>query len=541
MAQINANTRQTIWLSWCALVAAIVLGICTSRLLTQPIAALKLVAQDIAAGHLEQQVEPSGIRELDEVGHSFNCMATQLQESFAKLAYTAAHDALTGLPNRATFRQLLNEAIEQRHLRAKSASNPAQPILFAVLFLDLDDFKLINDSLGHLAGDQMLIETANRLRGCIQAHGHVARFGGDEFVILLDTLRRPSDVEEIVEEILSTVRKPFLLDDNMTVVSTSIGIAFSSSYATDADSMLRNADIALYRAKANGKAIYEVFEDEMHVEVMERLQLETDLRHALEQNALAVHYEPIVDASTLDIVSVEALLRWHHPKLGLVPPAKFIPIAKETGLIIPMGWWVLRTACQQARQWQQQFRNSSITVSVNLSSRQFFHPDLFRQVSQILRETGLRPQSLKLEITESLLIGERSTMLARLMQLKALGVQLSLDDFGTGFSALSYLHQFPLDTLKIDRSFVQQIFTDKQCQAIVESIVTMAHKLGMDVIAEGVETQEALAYLRDFAHCEQIQGFIISSALTSEEITDRIRRQLTVTPFPIEHSCYNAA
>lgn len=533
MAQINANTRQTIWLSAGALVAAIILGYFTSRFITHPIAALKVVAQRIAAGHLEQQVAPNAIRELDAVGQSFNRMAVQLQDSFTKLAYTASHDALTGLPNRATFQRLLTEAIVHRHLQTQSSAISTHPALLAVLFLDLDYFKVLNDSLGHWAGDQVLIETANRLRTCIQNHGHVARLGGDEFVILLDQLVQPSDVEAIVKQLLSVIQKPFVLNDTSAIISTSIGVAFSSNYITDADSMLRNADIALYRAKANGKAVYEVFDDEMHVEVMERLQLETDLRRALEaingeQNELAVYYQPIIDTNTLVIVGVEALLRWQHPKLGMIQPTKFIPIAEETGLLIPLGWWVLRTACRQMQEWRQLFPGTLRLVNVNLSSRQFLHPALFYQVSQILHETGLPPQALKLEITESLLSGDRITMQARLAQLKALGIQLSLDDFGTGFSSLSYLQHYPLDTLKIDRSFVQQILSNERCRAIVESVIAMAHKLGIDVVAEGVETQETLDYLRDVAHCEQIQGFLISSAVSAAEIECQISKQRTM-------------
>jgi EAL domain-containing protein (putative c-di-GMP-specific phosphodiesterase class I) len=271
----------------------------------------------------------------------------------------------------------------------------------------------------------------------------------------------------------------------------------------------------------------------MHREVSERLQLETDLRQALEQEQLAVYYQPIVDASTLTLVGVEALTRWRHPKLGMVPPSKFIPIAEETGLIIPQGWWVLRTACQQMQQWREQFNDQTLVVNVNLSTRQFLHPELLTQVRQILQETRLPPGALKLELTESLLISDRSTMIARLLQLKALGVGLSLDDFGTGYSSLSYLHHFPLDTLKIDRSFIQQILTDSQCRAVVESIVTMAHKLGMDVVAEGVETEDALSYLRDTACCEQIQGFLISAAVPPVEISQRLAKQTKTMASPI--------
>ena len=532
MAQINANTQQTIWLSIGALLITLVIGFFTARAITRRVAALEVAAQQIAAGQLTEQVAPSGIRELDAVGHSFNSMAAQLRDSFARLEYSATHDALTGLPNRAAFQRLLTETVahyqESTHAAAQEAATR-----FAVLFLDLDYFKLLNDSLGHLAGDQVLVKIAGRLQSCIEGHGHVARFGGDEFVILIDPIAQPCDIEPIVEGILSAVRQPIMLAENTAFVSTSIGIVFSSSYVADADGILRNADTALYRAKANGKAVYEVFDDEMHREVSERLQLETDLRQALEQEQLAVYYQPIVDANTLTLVGVEALTRWRHPKLGMVPPSKFIPIAEETGLIIPLGWWVLRTACQQMQQWREQFNDQTLVVNVNLSTRQFLHPELLTQVRQILQETRLPPGALKLELTESLLISDRSTMIARLLQLKALGVGLSLDDFGTGYSSLSYLHHFPLDTLKIDRSFIQQILTDSQCRAVVESIVTMAHKLGMDVVAEGVETEDALSYLRDTACCEQIQGFLISAAVPPVEISQRLAKQTKTMASPI--------
>lgn len=533
MTQINANTRQTLWLSAGALLITIIVGFCTSRIITRRVAALEVAAQQIADGHLEEQVAPSGIRELDAVGHSFNSMAAQLRDSFARLEFSATHDALTGLPNRAAFQRLLTETIAYYRTHDQSATSEQPTTRFAVLFLDLDYFKLLNDSLGHLAGDRVLVEIAARLQSCVQGYGQVARFGGDEFVILLNPVTQPSAIDPIVERILSAVRQPIPLAENTAFVSTSIGIVFSSHYVTDADDLLRNADTALYRAKANGKAVYEVFDDAMHREVRERLQLETDLRQALEQQQLAVYYQPIVNANTLALVGVEALMRWRHPKLGMVSPAKFIPIAEETGLIIPLGWWVLQTACQQMQQWRQQCPEQPLVINVNLSTRQFLHPELLPQVGQILQETGLPPQALKLEITESVLISDRATMVARLLQLKGLGVQLSLDDFGTGYSSLSYLHHFPLDTLKIDRSFIQQILTDSQCRAVVESIVTMAHKLGMDVIAEGVETEEALSYLRDTACCEQIQGFLISAAVPPAEISQRLGKQAAVTQSPI--------
>jgi diguanylate cyclase (GGDEF)-like protein len=457
------------------------------------------------------------------VRQSFNQMATQLHASFSQMEYTATRDALTGLLNRTAFRQRLTELLLQ------SASENLPSHAFAILFLDLDFFKLVNDSLGHLAGDQLLIAVSQRLRNCVKSQDTLARLGGDEFVVLLESLDHPERAIEIAERIIHELKKPFQLDDKIAFVSTSIGIVFNTTQTTDADSLLRNADIALYQAKANGKAIYAVFDDNMHTVVLERLQLETDLRNILvhPQNdstdqpfPLQLHYQPIVDTYTLGMVGTEALIRWYHPTLGMISPAKFIPVAEETGLIIPLGYWIFTQACQQLSQWQQQFAvDQPFEISVNLSSRQFLQPDLIEQITRILDETGANPRFLKLEITESLLMRDRALMQNCLRQLQALGLQISLDDFGTGYSSLSYLHHFPLDTLKIDRSFINQITTDSQSLAVVESITALAHRLGMNVVAEGVETQTQLEYLRRITLCEQIQGFLISPAVPPAQMT----------------------
>lgn len=541
MGQIDANTRQTLLLCVFTLLGSTLVGLLTCRWVTQPIWALNQASHSLATAaqqgkateDLRQQLPPSRIYELDAVGQSFNRMANQLHQSFAQLEYTATRDSLTGLLNRAAFHSKLVETIAQNTRFSPTADGLAEvqsPLedvpgrLFAVLFLDLDLFKLVNDSLGHLAGDQLLIEVAHRLRSCVRATDVLARFGGDEFVILLEPIATPQHATRIAERIILELKKPFVLNGKPTFISTSIGIVFGSAQTSDAASILRNADIALYRAKAKGKANYEVFDDEMHTEVVERLQLETDLRQAIYQLKDAaepqfqVYYQPIVETRTLRLIGVEALIRWHHPSLGTVSPGQFIPIAEETGLIVLLGDWVLWQSCQQMRDWQNQFPSQdSLRISVNLSTRQFLQPDLSDRIADILQETGLDPRCLDLEITEGLLVSDRTSMQRRLDQLKKLGIQLSLDDFGTGYSSLSYLHSFRVNTVKIDRSFIQNIPTDNQSLAVVEAILLLCHRLGLTVVAEGVETQEQLDFLRQIG-CDAIQGFLTSPAVPAKAI-----------------------
>jgi len=459
---------------------------------------------------------------------------TQQKQVEAQLRYDALYDALTSLPNRTFF---------LRHLRCCiDRTQQCQDFLFAVLFLDLDRFKVINDSLGHKAGDKMLMAIANRLTTSVRPDDIVARVGGDEFAILLSDLKDIGDVSLIANRLQTELQKPLQLEGQEVLTSASIGIAVSMLWYDCPEDVLRDADMAMYQAKALGKARSVVFNKTMHRDAVNRLQLETDLRHAISRQELQLHYQPIVSLATGQITGFEALVRWQHPTRGMVSPGKFIPLAEETGLIIPIGEWVLREACLRVREWQREFpHHQPLTMSVNLSGRQFVQPDLSTKIDQILCETGLEGHSLKLEITESTImenaesglrlrdriaLGTSGTVdselsthsevtIAILEQLRSLGVQLGIDDFGTGYSSLSRLYRFPINTLKIDQSFIKRMDNNNghkngtsPCK-IVRAIITLAHNLGLDVTAEGIETPEQLAGLRELG-CESGQGYFFS-------------------------------
>ncbi|HJZ11538.1 MAG TPA: EAL domain-containing protein, partial [Acidobacteriota bacterium] len=403
----------------------------------------------------------------------------------------------TGLANRALFMDLLARAIGRARRRAD--------YVFAVLFLDLDRFKIINDSLGHMIGDQLLVEIARRLESCVRPGDTVARLGGDEFTILVEDITDVTDAIHVAERIQHVLRKPFNLGGQEIFTSASLGIAMSAPNYDRPEEILRDADTAMYRAKTLGKSRHQVFDTGMHARAVALLHLETDLRRALERHEFRVHYQPTVSLKTGKLTGFEALLRWQHPERGLVLPAEFIPNAEETGLIIPIGQWVLREACRQMRQWQSESQ-IDLTISVNLSGRQFNQHDLVQKISDVLEETELSPYHLILEITESMLMENPESARAMLAELKMLNVDLHIDDFGTGYSSLSYLHHFPIDSLKIDRSFVSRMGSDLE---IIKSIVNLAHNLRMRVIAEGVETQQQCDQLRAL-HCEAAQGFLFS-------------------------------
>jgi diguanylate cyclase (GGDEF)-like protein/PAS domain S-box-containing protein len=429
-------------------------------------------------------------------------------------------DPLTGLPNRLLFIDRLSRLIKH----AKRRKNQS----FAVLFMDLDGFKMINDSMGHLIGDQLLVAVAARLEKCLRATDTlarlgetftVARLGGDEFTVLLDDLKDPNDAKTAAERLMKALSAPFVLGGKEVFTSVSIGIALSSPNYEQPDEILRDADTAMYRAKSLGKARYEVFDADMRASVMARLQLETDLRRALERGEFSNYYQPIVDLASGDIAGFEALLRWRHPTRGLLGPGEFIGVAEETGLIRELGWWNLGEACRQISEWRASSKaHEHLTISVNLSAKQFLQPNLVQEIGSLLKESGLPPEALKLEITESTVMGDPSAAVEMLQQIKALGIRLAIDDFGTGYSSLSYLHRFPLDTLKIDRSFISDISAEGEGMEIARTILPMANNLRLDVIAEGVETIEQVLLLKKL-QCKYGQGFFFSRPLSAEGIT----------------------
>ena len=434
-----------------------------------------------------------------------------------RLRYNAFHDTLTGLPNRSLFLDRLEHAIarSQRHSNYE----------FAVLLLDLDRFKRVNDSLGHLAGDHLLKKIASRLQECLRPGDTIARFGGDEFMVLLEKIEESKDVIEIAQRVRAELAWPFVLEGHEVFTTASIGIVLSSAEGDIAEDFLRNADIALYRAKSQSGAHYQIFDDAMHAQAVAHLQLEMALRRAIERQELRIYYQPIVSLTSGKITGFEALVRWQHPQRGLVSPAEFIPIAEETGLIIPMSQWILQTACQQTQKWQQQIStNSPLSISVNLSSKQFSQADLVEQIETVLQQTGLEASSLKLEITETVIIEYAESVANMLSQLKALNIQLELDDFGTGHSSLTYLHQFPVNGIKIDRSFVSHIGTDEGSSAIVKTIMMLSQNLHLNAIAEGIETPDQLAQIREFG-CEYGQGYYFSKPVDTQTAEELLKNQ----------------
>jgi diguanylate cyclase (GGDEF)-like protein/PAS domain S-box-containing protein len=409
----------------------------------------------------------------------------------SQLLHNAFHDALTGLPNRALFVDRVGHALARRRQR------------FAVLLLDVDHFKNVNDSLGHAVGDELLIEIGRRLQKCVRAGDTVSRFGGDEFTVLVENVNDPTDATRAAERIQSGVSQRFEIGDHEIYTSVSIGITIGSLEYERPEQILRDADTAMYRAKAQGRARSEIFDAEMRSEVVARLQLETDLRRAIDRHEFRLYYQPIVRLDNRAIVGYEALLRWQHPVRGMVPPADFIHVLEETSLILPTGQFVIGDACRTAKSW------APLYVSVNVSSRHFAQGDLLGDVKGALERCGLDPASLHIEVTESVIMQQPDFALAVIHGLRELGCQIALDDFGTGYSSLSYLHQFPIDSLKIDASFVRQATQDPKNLEIIRSIVTLGHGLGIEVVAEGVETLEQAAMLTDIG-CEYAQGYLFA-------------------------------
>jgi diguanylate cyclase (GGDEF)-like protein len=506
MDTIYKNMQYTITLCLLALVVAIAGGFLTSHYIIQPIIETIEAAESLSKGKWQQLLVISGSKELASLQKSFNRMAEQLHDYFAQLEHLAYHDFLTGLPNQRQFRSILSNKVNQK-LEEKN--------LFAVLFLDLDYFKLVNDSLGHLVGDLLLIQVAARLKQCVGSIDSVFRFGGDEFAIILNKLTAETQAIEVADNICQSLQKPFNLNDNEVFINTSIGIVFNDFSSQTVDDLIRNSDLALYHAKNNGKGTYEVFDAEMYEQVSRRMSLETDLRKALERREIEVYYQPIIDIINQEIVGFEALMRWRHSQLGSIAPDVFIPIAEESGLIIDLGWWLAEEACSQIKAWQKKFPYfSSLKISINFSAKQFFQSNFVDKIEHIIKNNYLDPNTVSIEITESLFIKYTEVMQKKMEFLNALGVKLSLDDFGIGYSCLSYLKNFSLDTIKIDRSFVKDLSCNPHNLAIVEAIALLARQLNMDIVAEGVETEEQMSIISSIG-CYQAQGYLFSPPVTA--------------------------
>ncbi len=437
---------------------------------------------------------------------------SRFKEYETRLQFLAYHDALTHLPNRVQLQDQCKEAMLRAHRHGKQVG---------VLFIDLDRFKTINDSLGHAMGDRLLKAVAERLKKCVRETDTIARAGGDEFTILLDEINEPQDAAVAAEKLLSALSKPFTLGDHELVISASIGISCYPEDGGDTQILLKNADAAMYRAKEQGRNAYCFFSAEMNAHALETLVLTNGLRLALERNELLLHYQPRVDLTTGRIAGVEALIRWQHPERGLIPPVHFIPLAEETGLIVPIGEWVLKTACKQMRIW----RDSSMPhfrMAVNLSVRQLRQAELAQRIASVLSETGLDADSLELEITESMIMQDPEETVKVLAELNAIGIALAIDDFGTGYSSLSYLKRFPIDYLKIDQSFVRGIPADADDVAITKTIIAVAKSLELRLIAEGIETHEQLAFLKAEG-CKEGQGYLFSKPLPAENLEQLLR------------------
>ena len=492
---------------------------------------LKRKTSEVKVERERAEVAEKYIKELQTYVSEQDRANTSLKESKEKFRHAAFHDALTDLPNRNLFLETLKFVLE-KHKQTPNFN-------FAVLFLDLNRFKTINDSLGHTTGDRLISAVAKRLTDLARPGDLVARFSGDEFGIILNSVSGIEDVVVLTEAIKQQISDPFLIGQREVFSSVSIGIAIGNKEYTEADEILRDADIAMYHAKEIEKGI-SVFNRSMHTRALTLLQIETDLRRAIERHELCAFYQPIIELKSMKLSGFEALIRWNHPERGLVSPGEFIPISEDTNLIIPMTLWMLRHTCEQMVQWQARSPfNKSMFLSVNLSGKHFAQKDMVNQIRRILNDTGIDPSTLKLEITESAVMENAETAISMLQQLKTLGVQLSIDDFGTGYSSLSYLHRFPIDTLKVDRSFVSSMEEGTENGEIVRTVISLAKTLGLDVVAEGIETVHQLHQLR-ILDCEYGQGYLFSKPVPVGEansmIDDRGRWQSMMPPPAVRHN-----
>jgi diguanylate cyclase (GGDEF)-like protein len=422
------------------------------------------------------------------------------------LAFLSHYDKLTGLANRELFQDRLQHAMVRAERTGK---------LVALLFLDLDRFKAVNDSLGHIAGDELLFDVSNRLKTCVRKIDTIARLGGDEFTVVLEELESVADAEVVCRKIIKALEEPLVIQNQEIYVTTSIGVTFFPLDDTELNGLLRNADAAMYRAKDGGRNKYQLFTADLNARAAERMSIESALRHAIERDELHLCYQPKVDLQTGRILGAEALLRWQHPDRGLVPPAEFIPVAEDTGLIVPIGEWILWRACEDVKRWRSDYFDS-VNVAVNLSARQFRHGEIVKTIDRILITLEVDPNWIELEITESLLMDDTEASQVALNDLKALGFAIYLDDFGTGYSSLAYLKKFPIDGLKIDRSFIRDIPGDADDEAITCAIIALSQALRLKVVAEGVETSSQLAFLEN-AGCDEIQGFLFARPMPFDQ------------------------
>ena len=485
-----------------------------------------ILSKEIGRGNLDIK---SGLTSIDEIGTlatAFEAMAGSLRKSDEQIRYVAYHDTLTGLPNRAMFQEYLNHVIAHAHRNRKQ---------FSLLFLDVDDFKRINDTLGHETGDLLLQEVTERLSNCLRDTDYVARLGGfdepdeflarlggDEFIILLPDISDQHAPGALAHRLIEALSQPFFMSEHEFYVSASIGITLYPVDGEEGAELIKNADIAMYHAKEQGKNNYQYYLESMNALAHERLSLEHKLRRALENNELCLHYQPQVEAASGRIVGVEALLRWFDPDQGLIPPDVFIPVAENSGLILPIGEWVINEACRQNKAWQKAGLEK-IVVSVNISGIQFARQNVPEVIEAALQKSRLLPAFLETEITESVIMDQPERAVEQLSAIKDLGISIALDDFGTGYSSFSYLHRFPIDTLKIDRSFISDICKKTEHAEIVAAIIAMSHILKLRVVAEGIEDEDQLDLLvaRD---CDIIQGYLFSRPLPAEEVTQLLAR-----------------
>jgi diguanylate cyclase (GGDEF)-like protein len=568
-AQSQQQAAEAATLRWSLAVAGmcvgmlVIVGIAGYRWIARPLRGASIATRAIASGDLSARVHPGGPSELAALADDVNSMADALirrsdelnaylskdlesrtaeleranselshevedrkraEESLARaleaereleeqLRHQAFHDRLTGLANRARFMDRLD------HARQRSARHGQG---LAVLFMDIDDFKSVNDSLGHPVGDRLLIEVAGRVEGNLRPGDTAARFGGDEFAVLLEDVASPDAAAVVAERIIEALRPPLVLDDREVFVRASVGISMGVGN-DDPNELVRRADVAMYAAKADGKGRFATYDLEMDTSLVGRLQLASELQRAVERKEFVLHYQPSVVLETGRIAGVEALVRWQHPVRGIVPPAEFVPVAEETGLILPIGRWVLNEACVQARKWQQAYPSEMpLTMAVNISARQVHQPGLLDVVRDALRDSGLPPESLVLEITETLMMQDAELAIARLNELKELGVRIAIDDFGTGYSSLSYLRRFPVDILKVDKSFIDGVSRQGKERELAQSIIELGQTLNMEIVAEGVEHAEQLGWLQS-RHCTLGQGYYFSEPVAADALAALLR------------------